>query len=121
MNATRSVLLRPRALPVGQCRRPLHVVSASMEPISSMKSSPAPHKQSQNRFVAVAIEEQIPQPSARDILRLLSNIGAEHRASLPKIESLMQQNARNGRSTGGDLTPVTSHEVIDLISKIRSM
>lgn len=92
-----------------------------------MFSSQGPHVQSQhnNFFVAAAIEEQLPvesqfaHPSAKDIQQLLSNIGAGHRASLNRIESMIQRNFANNND--GDDSPVTAHEVIDLIAQIRSI
>ena len=90
------------------------------------------HKQSQSNYVAVATMEgedgrmitpsatmqtssQSFSPSAKDIHRLLCNIGAGHSASLPMINSMMK--ARNGHRD----EPVSAHELIDLIAQIRSL
>lgn len=129
MNATRNVLLRPRMLlPMGQRRRLIHSVSSAVDTIKTKTT----HKQSQNNLSAVpSFEERIiqtpafPQPSAEDIQRLLSNIGAGHRASLPTIESMIQKN--NNAAAAADnaadrpSTEITANEMIDLIAQIRSL
>mmetsp|Transcript_14024 Transcript_14024/g.29974 ORF Transcript_14024/g.29974 Transcript_14024/m.29974 type:complete len:138 (+) Transcript_14024:158-571(+) len=134
MNATRNVLLRQQQQQqqrmLSQCRRSLHVVSSTIDS-SGRKTSQGPHKQSQNNFVAVAtMEEQIipsQQPTAKDIQLLLRNIGANHRASLPTIESMIQKKSSNnsGDNMNADAntgsSSVTAHEVIDLIAQIRSI
>ena len=88
--------------------------------ISYHFSSPqGPYKQSQSSYVvAAAMEEQILIPSAKDIQLLLSNIGASHTASIPTIESLIQENCSDDGAGSG---PVTADKMIDLIARIRSM
>ena len=102
-------------------------------PAMPLKNQYRTHKQSQNNLSAVpSFEERIiqtpafPQPSAEDIQRLLSNIGAGHRASLPTIESMIQKN-NNAAAAAADnaadrpSTEITANEMIDLIAQIRSL
>lgn len=116
-------------LPMGQ-RRLIHSVSSAVDTIKTKTT----HKQSQNNLSAVpSFEERIiqtpafPQPSAEDIQRLLSNIGAGHRASLPTIESMIQKNnnaaaaAAANNAADRPSTEITANEMIDLIAQIRSL
>ncbi len=69
------------------------------------------------------MQEQAPQLSAaRDIELLLSNIGADHRASRLTIESMMQgAGTPNMSNTQHKHTNLTGNEIIDLIAQIRSI
>mmetsp|Transcript_12599 Transcript_12599/g.26812 ORF Transcript_12599/g.26812 Transcript_12599/m.26812 type:complete len:125 (+) Transcript_12599:212-586(+) len=124
MNATtaRHILLKSRMLSRGQ-HRSLHAVSSTID-AQSIKSSQGTHKQSQSNYVATATEEQIPL-SAKDIQQLLSNIGADYRASLPKIESMIQKNKidddDHNHHCDDTTRSITSHQMIDLIAQIRSL
>ena len=104
MNASRTILLRPRALPKG--------------------GTTGMHRQSQNNFfVASSTTRNTPgasssssskplfaRPSAKAIQLLLGNIGVGHRASLHTIECMIRNKDH------GD-----ADDVIDLIARIRSM
>ncbi|KAL3774787.1 hypothetical protein ACHAW5_002188 [Stephanodiscus triporus] len=104
MNASRTILLRPRALPKG--------------------GTTGMHRQSQNNFfVASSTTRNTPgasssssskplfaRPSAKAIQLLLGNIGVGHRASLHTIEGMIRNKDH------GD-----ADDVIDLIAQIRSM
>lgn len=108
MNATNATIFRQRIIPQG--RQLLHAVSSTIDSSNAKakgESSPGPHKQSRNNFVAAAVPTQ---PTANDIDLLLSRIGVSHRASLPMIDSMIQKNA-----------PVTAQGMIDLIAQIRSI
>ena len=76
---------------------------------------------SQYGFSALATQEQAPQLStARDIEMLLSNIGANHRASRPTIESMMQGSGVRLTKEPQNIN-LTGSEIIDLIAQIRSI
>ena len=114
MNASRTILLRPRTLPkVG---------------------STGPHKQSQNNFFVVSnttnttnttealSPSSFARPSARSIQILLGNIGVGHRASLHTIECMIRNSTNHSEESSGDAgVVVTADDMIDLIAQIRSI
>ena len=120
MNASRTILLKPRALP-------------------KVGSTTGPHKQSQNNFFVASNNTTTPggslspsssfavRPSAKAIHLLLGNIGVGHRASLHTIECIIRNNSRNNQHGGEESTTsgahvvVTADDMIDLIAQIRSI
>jgi hypothetical protein len=109
MNASRTILLKPRALP-------------------KVGSTTGPHKQSQNNFFvasnnttgALSPSSFAVRPSAKAIQLLLGNIGVGHRASLHTIESIIRNTRNHGEESSGDAV-VTADVMIDLIAQIRSI
>lgn len=89
------------------------------------------NKQSQNSIVKPSAQKQMSTLmvrenilSARDIEAILANIGvARPRASLPKIESMIQGAGLPRSNVYDDQqnTPMAANEMIDLIAQIRSM
>lgn len=74
---------------------------------------------SQNRYVAAVIHDSSPSTnvkSAQDIQHLLTNIGADTRASNKMIERLMHKTA-----SSKDSEHVTAADLIDLIARVRSV
>lgn len=74
---------------------------------------------SQNRYVAAVIHDSSPSTnvkSAQDIQHLLTNIGADTRASNKMIERLMHKTA-----SSKDSQHVTAGDLIDLIARVRSV
>jgi len=113
MNASRTILLKPRALP-------------------KVGSTTGPHKQSQNNFFVASnntTSSFAVRPSAKAIHLLLGNIGVGHRASLHTIECIIRNNSsRNNQhggseesTTSGARAVVTADDMIDLIAQIRSI
>jgi hypothetical protein len=118
MNATRTIILRLRTLPI--------------------VGSTGPHKQSQiNFFVALATTNtktttpsassasSFARPSARAIQLLLGNIGVGHRASLHTIECMIRHSWNHGEESNDERDDagviVKAEAMIDLIAQIRSL
>ena len=106
MNASRTILLRPRAHP------------------KKAGASTGPHKQSQNNFFVAssssptgASTPSFARPlSAKAIQLLLGNIGVAHRASMHTIEGMIRE-----RNFGDDIHDDAALDMIDLIARIRSI
>ncbi|KAL7504768.1 hypothetical protein ACHAXN_002337 [Cyclotella atomus] len=100
-------------------RRSMHVITSSAK-TSPSKSAARPHKSPLNGFAALASREQAPQmSSARDIEMLLSNIGADYRASRITIESMIQ--GTGAPKADPQPSKLSGIEIIDLIAQIRSI
>ena len=95
--------------PASRAIRQLHVVSTVTGASSTY----------QNRYVAAVIHDSSPSTnvkSAQDIQHLLTNIGADTRASNKMIEKLMHKTA-----SSKDSQHVTAGDLIDLIARVRSV
>mmetsp|Transcript_19610 Transcript_19610/g.41113 ORF Transcript_19610/g.41113 Transcript_19610/m.41113 type:complete len:134 (+) Transcript_19610:218-619(+) len=107
----------------------LNAVNAAKDVVN--KTSQEQQKQSQNNYVTTATQS-LRDPtksslnasalSAGDIEVILANIGVRRpRLSRPKIESMLQSQIRSHRSGGSGNHDLSAGEMIDLISRIRSM